>query len=449
MLHVLIVSTLLSLCLVATSRAEQSVNSLDNLLDTVRQEGAAGRALNKSREAQFLEAKQRQQQLLRDAKQALVKEKQRSDVLTGKFDNQEKQLSEREELLHQRTGSLGELFGVVRQVAGDTAGTLEHSLVSAQISGRVGTVRNLAKSKVLPSIEELESLWFSLQQEMTESGKVVRFPGKIVTAEGKDTEALITRVGVFNAVSDGKFLRYLPETGQLVELPRQPASRFQGMASELESAESGLTGMAIDPSRGAILALFVQMPGIMERITQGKLVGYIIIAIAIIGLAIVAERGFTLTTVERKIKKQLNSASPDDGNPLGRIMSVYFDNKSINTETLERKIDEAVLKEAPILERGLATIKILAVIAPLLGLLGTVTGMIETFQSITLFGTGDPKLMAGGISQALITTVLGLIAAIPLILLHSMAASKSRRCINILEEQSAGIIALHAEKSSA
>jgi biopolymer transport protein ExbB len=437
----------LNLCLVAGSNAEPDVTTLDGLLEAVRQESAAGRTLNKNREALFLEAKTRQQQLLKEAKAALEKEKQRSDSLTSQFDDNEKQLSEQEELLHQRTGSLGELFGVVRQVAGDTVGTLEHSLVSAQISGRADNIRTLSKSKALPSIEELESLWFSLQQEMTESGKIVRFPGMIVSAEGKDRQAMITRVGVFNAVSDGRFLRYLPETGQLVELPRQPAARYQAMASELEGAQSGLTAMAIDPSRGAILALFVQMPDIVERITQGKLVGYIIIAIATIGLVMVAFRGLRLTAVERKIKQQLNSDSPDEGNPLGRIMSVYFNNQSIDTETLERKIDEAILKEAPSLERGLATIKILAVIAPLLGLLGTVTGMIETFQSITLFGTGDPKLMAGGISQALITTVLGLMTAIPLILLHSITVSKSRRCINILEEQSAGIIALHAEKT--
>jgi biopolymer transport protein ExbB len=448
-IYVLIISIVLNLCFNAGLYAEPKNSSLDGLLEAVRQEGAAGRELNKSREARFLEEKSRQQQLLKDAKDALLKEKQRSESLTKNFDDNEKQLSELEELLHQRTGSLGELFGVVRQVAGDTTATLEHSLVSAQIGGRTDIVRRLSKSKALPSIDELESLWFALQQEMTESGKIVRFPGKIVTAEGKDTEAMITRVGVFNAVSDGSFLRYLPETGQLVELPRQPAARYQRMASALENAESGLTAMAIDPSRGAILALFVDMPDIVERITQGKLVGYIIIAIAVIGLAMVAERGFTLTNVERKIKQQLASDTPNEGNPLGRIMSVYFSNQSIDTETLERKIDEAILKEAPMLERGLPTIKILAVIAPLLGLLGTVTGMIETFQSITLFGTGDPKLMAGGISQALITTALGLVAAIPLIMLHSITVSKSRRCINILEEQSAGIIALHAEKMNA
>ena len=87
--------------------------------------------------------------------------------------------------------------------------------------------------------------------------------------------------------------------------------------------------------------------------------------------------------------------------------------------------------------------------ATLLGLLGTVTGMIATFQSITLFGTGDPKLMAGGISQALITTVLGLIAAIPLLLLHNFVATRSKDLVQILEERSAGMVASRAEKGKA
>ena len=446
-LSILSVCAVLCLGLVGAVRADQKPDSLDALLNAVRNHSAADRAVNKVREAQFLAAKDKQQQLLNDAKNALEKEKKRSDSLGAQFDANEKKLSDLEELLRQRTGSLGELFGVVRQVAGDAAGALKLSLVSAQIPGRADTVSQLAKSKALPSISKLENLWFLMQQEMTESGKVVSFPGKIITPEGKEEQATITRVGVFDAVSGDKFLRYLPDTGQLVELPRQPPGRFRSMAKELESAKSGLTPMAVDPSRGAILALFVRMPDLMERITQGKLVGYIIIALALIGLVMVLERGVALTLVERKVKRQLDSDSPQDGNPLGRIMKVYFDNRSIDPETLERKIDEAILKEAPKLERGLATIKILAVIAPLLGLLGTVTGMIETFQSITLFGTGDPKLMAGGISQALVTTALGLIAAIPLIMLHSIALSKSRRCINILEEQSAGIIAVHAEKA--
>ena len=218
------------------------------------------------------------------------------------------------------------------------------------------------------------------------------------------------------------------------------------MATALEQATTGSVAMAIDPSRGAVLDLLMQVPDVGERIMQGRLVGYIIIGLALIGLLVVLERSWRLTVIGRRMKSQLASDTPNPGNPLGRVMAVYHDNRGIDTETLELKIDEAILKNIPGLQRGLGTIRILAVIAPMLGLLGTVTGLIETFQSITLFGTGDPRLMAGGISQALVTTVLGLGAAIPLILLHTALNGKSRQLVGILEEQSAGIIATHAEQ---
>ena len=117
-----------------------------------------------------------------------------------------------------------------------------------------------------------------------------------------------------------------------------------------------------------------------------------------------------------------------------------------NVETLELKLAEAIFREMPKLTRSLLFIKIISVVAPLMGLLGTVTGMIQTFQAITLYGTGDPKLMAGGISQALVTTVLGLTVAIPMVLLHTLVSGRSKRIVQVLQEQSAGIIAEHSER---
>ncbi|MEC8351463.1 MAG: MotA/TolQ/ExbB proton channel family protein, partial [Pseudomonadota bacterium] len=105
-------------------------------------------------------------------------------------------------------------------------------------------------------------------------------------------------------------------------------------------------------------------------------------------------------------------------------------------------------REMPKITRNLTLIKIISVVAPLLGLLGTVTGMINTFQAITLFGTGDPKLMAGGISQALVTTVLGLVVAIPTVFLYTLLNTRSKNMLLILQEQSAGIIAERSEKGA-
>ena len=155
-----------------------------------------------------------------------------------------------------------------------------------------------------------------------------------------------------------------------------------------------------------------------------------------------------LAMIDKKVQQQLNDEQPAD-NPLGRIMTIYRKNPDIDTETLGLKLDEAILKEMPALHRGLGTLALLAAIAPLLGLLGTVTGIIETFQSITLFGTGDPRTISGGISQALVTTVMGLVTAIPLLLLHSFLSTKSNRLVHILDEKSASFVAQLAESHRA
>ena len=424
-----------------------SAQSLDALLKEVKQAKAEEARMNKQREAEFLKDKKKQAQLLANAKAKLAAEKARGEQLKKQFDENEQKLAEAEETLERRQGNLGELFGVVRQVAGDVAGVLDASLVSAQYPGRTKELVRMSNEKKLPSIPELEELWYQMQHEMSESGKVVKYKDAVVAVDGTESQQEVVRVGVFNAVSNGKFLRYLTETDQLIILPRQPAARFTRLAKGLQEATSGIVPMAVDPSRGSILNLLVQAPDLKERVAQGKEVGYIIIGLAIFGFLLALYRFIALGITSLKVRSQLKHAdTPKKNNPLGRVLLSWYDNKDADLETLERKVDEAVIKEVPKLQRGLSILKILAVIAPLLGLLGTVTGMIQTFQSITLFGTGDPKLMAGGISQALITTVLGLMAAIPLTFLHALVSARSKALVQVLEEQSAGIIARHAEK---
>jgi biopolymer transport protein ExbB len=222
--------------------------------------------------------------------------------------------------------------------------------------------------------------------------------------------------------------------------------RLRTLVSEFEQAEPGqLEPVVVDPTRGAIMALLVQTPTLKERIVQGGWIGYIILIIGAVGLLVASLQFLSLLGAGRGVAKQQQDKEVSLKNPLGRILSVYNDKLAQDVETLQLKLDEAILRETPKLERGLITLAILAAIAPMLGLLGTVSGMIETFQSITLFGTGDPKLMSGGISQALVTTELGLAVAIPLLLIHSGLSSKSNRLIQILDEESAAIVARNAE----
>ncbi len=425
----------------------KTINSLDALLDNVRQESQITSVIDKQREARFLAAKKEQKRLLKTVKQELSKEDKLSESLNSDFENNEKKIAELENRLDLKVASFGELFGVVRQVSDDMTGILENSIISAQLVNRDVLTLDLAQRKALPTIMELNQLWLTLLEEMTESGKVAQFSAPVISAEGIEQQRDVTRIGVFNAFSEGKYLRYLPETERLVELARQPASRYQEMAYAFEGSQGlGYDTIGLDPSRGAILSVLVQTPNFMERIQQGGIIAYVIIGVGLLGLLLLIERFLFLTLTGRAVNKQLKSEASNLKNPLGRILQNYRENPQQDTETLQLKLEEAVLKELPKIERGLASIGVLAAIAPLLGLLGTVTGMIETFQSITLFGTGDPKYMSSGISQALVTTELGLIVAVPLVLLLSFLTGKGNRLVQVLDEQSAGVVAQLVEQ---
>jgi biopolymer transport protein ExbB len=433
--------------LTAAALDPSGATSLDQLLEEVRTANQRESAENQRRLDDFRRQLDQQERLLSEARAALAAEEKVADELKAAYDENEKVIPEITQKLKDREGTLGEVFGVVRQVAGDTRAQFQNSMISAQFPGREDFLEEVSESRTNPKMEQLERLWFMLQQQMTEQGKVVRFPATVVSVEGGEQQKMVTRIGPFNAVADGKYLQYVPETGKLGILARQPESRHVQTASAIEDA-SQVTGFAIDPSRGSILNKLIEAPSLQERVEQGGVVGYVIIVLGIFGIAMAAYRLAYLFVVGTRIKTQLERSESDEGNPLGRILSVYDDNKTTDTETLELKLEEAILRETAPLERGESMIKVLSVVAPLLGLLGTVTGMIQTFQAITLFGTGDPKMMASGISTALVTTVLGLCAAIPLTLLHSVVSSYSASLVQILEEQSAGLVAEHAEGST-
>ena len=431
----------------ASKTANQNdAQSLQQLLDRVRAGRVTDSAEFAAREAEFRKNRDRQNALLKKIQADIAREERRSERLEKTFNQNELKLAELEGLLNERLGVFGELFGIVRQVAGETRGQIEDSLISGELRDRAGPLDELAKSKGLPAIAQLENLWFAMQQEMTAQGEVKRFSGEVINLDGTVRTTEVLRVGPFTALTDDGFVRYAGDH-RFADLGRQPAARFGDAADDLLDWDGDeIVGVPIGPSRGALLNLLLQMPTLGERINQGGLVGYIIILLGIGGIGIAIERIVRLGGISRKVKAQMASGQATGDTPLGRVWAVYQNSDAKDVETLELKLDDAILKEIPPLERNLSLLKLLAGVAPLLGLLGTVTGMILTFQAITLFGTGDPKLMAGGISQALITTVLGLIVAIPLLLLHAAAATRSREIVQILEEQATGIIATFSEK---
>jgi biopolymer transport protein ExbB len=427
--------------------------NMGELLELVKQGKTAEAAESKQREQDFRNQRGKQQELLGDARNRRSAQERRSETLETNFEDNELLIADKTEALTKRLGSLKELFGVLQQVSGDTRGIFESSLISSQYPDRGLFLTDLAKkmgtSSELATIEEMERLWFEIQREMTESGNVARYSTEVIGTNGEKAQREVIRVGTFNLISDGAYLSYIPDTGNIIELARQPQDRFVETASALSAGSSGLISFGLDPTRGSLLAALIQSPDLKERVNQGGIVGYVIISVGMLGLLIALERLLVLSFVSAKVSRQLKSDKADIGNPLGRVLKVHEENLEIDVESLELKLGEAILREMPKLSRGVMIIKIIGVIAPLMGLLGTVTGMIKTFQAITLYGAGDPKLMAGGISQALVTTVLGLCVAIPMVLLHTVVAGRSKRITHVLQEQSAGIIAEQMERTQA
>lgn len=429
--------------LLACSSAFADHLDLDKLLRDIQQtQGAAGK-IDADQEARFLAAAD-QAQALEAARAELRQQEQLSQQLSARLNAGKAQLSQLAGELDDRSGTLTDLFDVARQVAGDLKADLNASLISAEFPDRSRQLAAIADAKALPTIDQLERLWFSLQQEMTESGKVVYYDQEVLSAAGEPRQAKVIRIGAFNALADGKYLRYLPETGKLADLPRQPESEFTDLAEAISTAQTGPVAIGIDPTRGAILGMLIQTPDTLERLAQGGAIGYIIMALGVIGFLYGVVRLVVLTRIGQKMTRQMNSPEISEDNPLGRVLAVAEHSAAQETDNLELLLDEAITREVPALERGIAMIKLLAAVAPLLGLLGTITGMILTFQSISLFGTGDPKLMAGGISQALVTTMQGLCVAIPLLFLHSLVVARSHILIQILDEQTAGLISRRA-----
>jgi len=421
--------------------AVPQATSADDLLEKVRAGFNVEKREDAAREKRFVGARDDQQQMLADARAKEAREEARSQALEKTYQENEVTIQELEAALELRMGNLGELFGVTRQMAGDTRGNVEASITTSQFGReRVEFLENLGKSKELPSIAELERLWAEMLNEMNEQGKIVSYDAEVYTATGINKQT-VTRAGVFTVVADGAYLLWDSNEGKLQTLSRQPPSRFLDTVAEYEAGGEGLTGLAVDPSRGSLLAVLIESRDLIERLPEGGAVGYTVITLGILAGLLGIFKMVQLFIVGRKVAAQKKNSRPDTSNPLGRILAVAADNPDADREQLELMLDEVVLRESGKLESFIWLVRIVSVVAPLMGLLGTVTGMIRTFQSITLFGAGDPRMMAGGISEALVTTMLGLVTAIPLVLLHAALANNTKKIVDTLDEQSAGLIA--------
>lgn len=435
--------------------AQQPAANLAELLRNVEENRVLESQDAREREQRFQQQVNQQQQILDETRSRITEEEAENARLEGVFDANRQLLTERRAQLREVRANLNELLGTIQGVAGDFRGVFENSLISAQYPGRNEFLDNfiarVSSDTEQVRVDEIERFWFYMQQELVESGRVVKYEGIVGLPSGEQETRTITRIGSFNAIANGDYLSYTGAVGHLQVLPRQPNADIVGRAMALENAQSGILRVGIDPTGalgGSLMANLINFPTAAEQVRDNSgTIGFAIIGLGIIGVLVGLLRSFILTLVSAKVSAQIKSGKANKNNPLGRVLLVAESNPNVDTETLELKLGEAILQETPALERLLTMIKIISTIAPLMGLLGTVTGMIQVFQQITVYGAGDPTIMAGGISMALMTTVLGIVAAIPCILMHAWVKSKSDRIIHVLEEQATGIIAKKAEAS--
>lgn len=425
-------------------------DDLQELLEQTRTIGAREAQANKEREARFLAARDRQAQLLREAQAEQTAQEQRQTALSTAYDANEKKLQELADQVHARAGNLEDMFGVVRQAANDFSSVILGSLISVHYPDRLAFINEMAETRALPSSRDLEQFWFEIQREMTETGRIVRFNSEVIEPDGTAQNAEVVRVGSFMAVTDGQYMTYLESQKSLAIMAQQPGSEFTKTAEKLREATDGHVGAFVDPQRGVLLQIFAQRPNWIERIEKGEWIGVVILTVGFLGAVCALWQLVYLLAVRRKVKAQLeNVDTPRQDNPVGRVLAAFKgdpDTMEEDAEVIELRISEAALREVPKLERFQSFLRLVVAAGPLLGLIGTVIGMIITFQSITESGSSDPRLMADGISQAMIATVLGLGIAIPILFVNSWLAGLSRSIVQVLDEQSTGLLAESLER---
>lgn len=426
-----------------------------NLQALIQKNRDAERKINADREAKFAGELRKAEENVKTAIARRTAAEGRSAQLDKAFAANEQRIAEVNQLLKQQSGNLGELFGVTRQVAGDAASVLQDSLLTSQFKKteegeeRHDFLVRLAGAKELPALPELTRLWQELLREMVESGKVVAYKADIIQQDESVKENVdVVRVGPFTVVADGRYLAYIPGKKSLAELPANLQAPYPSYASALQNAvgQQGYVQAVVDPARGSIIGLFLDRPSWFKRIENGESINYVILAVGGIGLLLALIQAAYLILTRLKVNSQLKSLnSPKADNPLGRVLlAARRQNRTDTAEVVELRISEAVLRELPSLERYQAFLRLAVSAGPLLGLIGTVVGMIITFRVIVASGTSDPKMMATGISTAMIATVLGLGIAIPLLFINSWLGNLSRKIIEVLDEESQAALARSA-----
>ncbi|MDL5028755.1 MotA/TolQ/ExbB proton channel family protein [Vibrio sp. TMPB1044] len=435
------------LCITSFSfSAFSASDTTAQLVNKAKSESRTQASHNVVREADFKKTEQELKAIKAQLEAKRTSIQGATDVLTQTFSDNENKLARLEEKLRLETGSLGELFGVVRQNAKELGAELSSTVNSVDRAEHTATVDQIIDAKSLPSMPQLTGLWMSMVEQIQASSELSKSQIAFINGEGNTQTVDAYRLGSIGLVTDQGYVSWNTQREDAIAYLKQP-SNGPTLASLSTLANGDVSNVVVDPSRGFMLEQLALTPSLTDRLQAGGVVGKVILGLLAIGLIIALVRGISLAIARQKIRAQLKNPEQAGDNPLGRVLAVYNKEQNQTVEALELRLLEAVVDEQTHLEKGLSMLKLLAALAPMLGLLGTVTGMIETFQVITQFGNGDPKVMAGGISMALVTTVLGLVAAMPLLLAHNILSTQAENIRNILEKQGIGLVAEQAEKT--
>ncbi len=427
--------------------AQAPDRSLEDLVHQAEQGGRDAARVNAQREQTFLRARQDQAALLATAEAELAQARARAASARSRFEAGQKTNLALRTQLQERSADYAQVYAATKDVSGALLGQLGESTVGAQFPKRIELLRVLAQQAEVPRAEQLDALWLELLRDMSDNGSVGRFTAPVRFRDGSIRDAQVLRVGVFSALTDGRYLSV--ENGHLTEPQSQPSLRYRRAASAYADSHEATAAVMIDPSKGKLLLLDAARPSVSQRIEQGGAVGYLIIAIGVIGFMLAMFQALFLQRTRAAVRRQMRSvAQPRSDNPLGRVLLAFaaakapqLEEETADAAILELRLFEAVSREKPRLIRFQSFIRLVVAAGPLLGLVGTVAGMIVTFQVITELGAGDPKAMAQGISQAMIATLLGLGIAIPLLFVNAWLGTRSRELLQVLDEQATGLLA--------
>ncbi|MCI0510358.1 outer membrane transport energization protein ExbB [Chromohalobacter marismortui] len=430
---------------VASAQEGDSVASMSQLLQRLRTDSAAAEARDRQRLSELLDDREALRKAVKEAETSLAAARQRRDQLEATQKRQRQALAEINQRRRSEVGDLGGVFKVVQRHIGELRDALGGGWLT--VGTRTTLPERLDDNAVIDT-QTLQNLGQTYAALTAETGRGVRFEAPIAAPSGNVEQREAIRLGDFLAFSNGRLLTHDTDSGANETGLRMVAHTPEHAREALRAFQQGEGRRVVfDPTQGDVLSALAQQPSLWERFQQGGSVGYVIVVLGIAGLLVALAQYAYLLVISWRIRRQLRTPETlSSHNPLGRVLGRFAAlGHDHAPEALEARLDEALLAEKPRLERGQPLVKLMAAVAPLLGLLGTVTGMIGTFQSITVFGTGDPQLMAGGISQALVTTVLGLIVAVPLLFVHTALSSRSRELLGTLEGRASAVLAEHLE----